>query len=245
MKLCSRPAAVVAVLVACSEAPAPEVHAPAPAATPAPPAPEPPPPAPEPVAPPAEPEFVGTYGPLPSELRAKMTGVTWKEGCPVHLDDLALVEARHWNLEGTVADGQLVVAASQAEAVVGALKKLFDARFPIHQMRPAHEFGGSDDASMAANNTSAFNCRAKTGGKSWSEHSYGQAIDINTIQNPYVRGEKVLPPEGRPYVDRDPGVPGLIVADGPVVAAFAEIGWKWGGNWRSLKDYQHFSASGK
>ena len=98
---------------------------------------------------------------------------------------------------------------------------------------------------MAANNTSAFNCRKKTGGKSWSEHSYGAAIDVNTIQNPYVRGARVLPPAGRPYVDRDPTVPGLIVAEGAVVKAFRDIGWKWGGHWRSLKDYQHFSASGK
>lgn len=171
--------------------------------------------------------------------------MTWKEGCPVHLDELALLTVAHWDMEGVVQTGHLVVAASQADGVLQALEALFDARFPIHQMRLAHEYGGSDDASMADNNTSAFNCRRKTGGKSWSEHSFGQAIDINTVQNPYVRGSRVLPPEGKPHVERDPSVPGLIVADGPVVAAFRDIGWKWGGNWRSLKDYQHFSASGK
>jgi len=205
----------------------------------------PPPPVPKTPPPPPEPTFSGTHGPIPADVRAKMTGVTWKEGCPVHIDDLALVEVSHWDMDGVVQTGQLVVAASQAEAIVGVMETLFEARFPIHKMRLAHEYGGSDDASMADNNTSAFNCRAKTGGKSWSEHSYGAAIDINTIQNPYVRGTKVLPPEGKPYVERSSEVPGLIVAEGPVVPAFRAIGWKWGGNWRSLKDYQHFSASGK
>jgi len=174
-----------------------------------------------------------------------MVGVTWKEDCPVHIDDLALLELTHWDMTGTVQTGQLVVAASGADAILGVMEALFEARFPIHSMRPAHAYGGDDTASMADNNTSAFNCRAKTGGKSWSEHSYGLAIDINTIQNPYVRGTRVLPPEGKPHVERDPEVPGLIVADGPVVAAFRDIGWKWGGHWRSLKDYQHFSASGR
>ena len=124
-------------------------------------------------------------------------------------------------------------------------EKLFNAKFAIAQMRPAHEFGGDDNKIMAANDTSAFNCRKKTGGSSYSEHSYGHAIDINTIQNPYVRGAKVLPPQGKPYVERKAGEPGLILKGDPVVTAFSEIGWKWGGNWRSLKDYQHFSATGR
>ena len=208
------------------------------------PIPKPPPPPPAP-SPPPKPTFSGTQGPLPAALRAQMTGVTWREGCPVHLDDLAVIEASHWTFDGTVAEGQLIVAAPDADAVLGVLRRLFEAEFPIHKMRPAWEYGGSDDASMADNNTSAFNCRKKTGGSSWSEHSYGRAIDINTVQNPYVRGSKVLPPAGEAFVDRDPTVAGLITADGPVVAAFRDIGWKWGGSWSSLKDYQHFSASGK
>lgn len=204
-----------------------------------------PPPPPPPPAQRIKPSFQGTHGPLPAELRTQMTGVTWHEGCPVHLDDLALIEATHWDYDHQVATGRLIVAATEAEAILGVLRTLFAAEFPIHKMRPAWEYGGSDDASMADNNTSAFNCRKKTGGSSWSEHSFGKAIDINTVQNPYVRGSKVLPPAGKTHVERDPSVPGLITADGPVVAAFRELGWKWGGHWSSLKDYQHFSASGK
>ena len=110
-------------------------------------------------------------------------------------------------------------------------------------MEPVSLYGGSDDESMAANNTSAFNCRAVTGGSSWSQHSYGNAIDINPVQNPYVSGSLVLPPEGEAYTDRDPSVPGLIFEPGPLTGAFLRKGWGWGGNWISLKDYQHFSEN--
>jgi hypothetical protein len=97
---------------------------------------------------------------------------------------------------------------------------------------------------MAANNTSAFNCRSVTGGGGFSEHSYGTAIDLNPVQNPYLSGALVLPEQGRPYIGR-PSSPGVIHAGDAVVNAFAGIGWKWGGYWNSPTDYQHFSASGR
>jgi D-alanyl-D-alanine carboxypeptidase-like protein len=99
---------------------------------------------------------------------------------------------------------------------------------------------------MAANNTSAFNCRAVTGGSAWSEHSYGWAIDVNPVQNPYVdSGGAVLPPEGSPFLDRSQKVEGLIHAGGTVVRAFEAIGWGWGGRWEDPVDYQHFSLTGR
>ncbi len=112
-------------------------------------------------------------------------------------------------------------------------------------MHRADYYGGSDDRSMAADNTSAFNCRLRTGSTTvLSPHSYGRALDINPVENPYVRGSTVLPPAGRPYTDRSLRVPGVLHAGDPVVGAFAAVRWPWGGNWTSLKDYQHFSASG-
>ncbi|MCP4808646.1 MAG: M15 family metallopeptidase [Proteobacteria bacterium] len=181
---------------------------------------------------------------LTAQERERMTGVTWTEGCPVPLDDLSMLRVAHWDFEGGVVEGELVVATSHAADLDGVFEKLFDAGFAIRSMRPTVEYDGSDDASMAADNTSAFNCRAVTGGSSYSEHSYGHAIDINPRENPYVKGSTVLPPEGAEYLDRDADVPGLIHADGAVVEAFTAIGWGWGGNWNSLKDYQHFSATG-
>jgi hypothetical protein len=204
-------------------------------------------PLPEPPAPaPPAPTFTGTAEPLPADMRAAMTGVTWREGCPVGLDDLALLRLSHWDFDGGVAQGELIVAAGHAQALLGVFEALFEAGFPIRRMRPMYHYGGSDDASMADDNTSAFNCRPVTGGSGgFSQHSYGHAVDINTVENPYVRGKKVLPPAGAEFLDRLDVRPGMIVADGPVVAAFAAAGWRWGGSWSSLKDYQHFSANGR
>lgn len=172
-------------------------------------------------------------------------GASWRPGCPVALSDLRLIEVSHWGFDGEQRLGELVVHEEQAEAVVIVFRRLFDSRFPIEQIRLVDEFGGDDVASMAANNTSAFNCRRATGAARWSEHAYGRAIDINPVQNPYVTsGGSVLPPAGAEYVSRDAAAMGVIVGDGPVVAAFGSIGWGWGGAWSSGKDYQHFSSTG-
>jgi hypothetical protein len=129
--------------------------------------------------------------------------------------------------------------------MVEIMETLFDAGFPIEGMEPVDVYDGNDDRSMAANNTSAFNCRATTGGSSWSEHSYGRAIDVNPLVNPYVRGGTVLPPEGARYADRNLDEPGMIHSGDVVVDTFAAHGWVWGGTWSSPKDYQHFSTSGR
>ncbi len=191
------------------------------------------------------PAFEGRVDPLSGALREAMTGVTWREGCPVGLDELSLLSVSHWDFDGRVQSGRLIAASARAEELLGVFEVLFEAHFPIRRMRPAYEYGGSDEASMADDNTSAFNCRAVTGGTGYSEHSYGHAVDINTVENPYVRGETVLPPQGADYLDRDDERPGMIVSDGPVVGAFEAIGWGWGGRWSGLKDYQHFSATGQ
>jgi hypothetical protein len=100
---------------------------------------------------------------------------------------------------------------------------------------------------MAADNTSAFNCRRAVGSAagSWSMHAYGLAIDVNPRENPYLLGGRVLPPAGRRYLDRTRVRPGMAVAGGPLVEAFASVGWSWGGAWSGSPDYQHFSTSGR
>lgn len=176
---------------------------------------------------------------------ARRMASSWRPGCPVALEDLRYVALTHWGFDGRMHDGEVVVHRDAADAIVSVFATLFDERFPLEQVRLVDDFGGDDDRSMAANNTSAFNCRAATGSSRWSEHAYGRAIDLNPIQNPFVtRGGSVLPPEGAAFADRH-AAPGVITADGPVVAAFAHIGWEWGGHWSSGKDYQHFSATGR
>ncbi|TNC17980.1 M15 family metallopeptidase [Georgenia sp. 311] len=172
-------------------------------------------------------------------------GSSWRPGCPVAPADLRTVVASHWDAEGRLRTGRVVVAAGLARDVATILEDLYRARFPVQRMVPVAQYGGSDAASMAANNTSAFNCRAVTGGTSFSEHAYGRAIDVNPLVNPYVVGSTVLPPAGAPYADRSHHAPGTIHPGDEVVRAFAARGWAWGGDWRSPKDYQHFSTTGR
>ena len=169
---------------------------------------------------------------------------SWRSGCPLDVSELRAISVSHWGYDGKVRTGRLIVAANLAEDMVAIMRDLYANRFPIQRMQPVDAYGGDDDASMAANNTSAFNCRAVTGGSAWSEHSYGRAIDVNPLVNPYVRGSTVLPPSGSQYANRGLDAPGMIHGGDAVVDAFTARGWKWGGYWNSPTDYQHFSTTG-
>lgn len=172
-------------------------------------------------------------------------GSSHRAGCPVTSSDLRLVELTHWGFDGRTHRGELVVHRDVATAVVRVFRDLHVARFPVQRIETVDRYGSDDDRSMAANNTSAYNCRPTTGGTGWSEHAYGRAVDVNPVQNPYVRGTTVEPPAGRSYLDRSDVRPGMVVAGDAVVRAFAAAGWEWGGDFRTLKDYQHFSESGR
>ena len=142
--------------------------------------------------------------------------------------------------------GELIVHADWAEALLGVFAAIHAAGFAIERMESVDNYGASDDASMAANNTSAFNCRYVGGTTRWSRHAYGLAIDINPIQNPYgTCGGAADPPAGQPYLCDRSAQTGVITDPGPVLDAFASIGWPWGGHWTSKQDYQHFSDNGR
>jgi hypothetical protein len=141
--------------------------------------------------------------------------------------------------------GRLVVHERHARRIRAVFKRLFEIEFPIRRMRLIDAYGGSDDRSLRANNTSAFNCRFVAGTTRWSMHAYGLAIDINPVQNPYVAGSRVSPPAGEEYLDRSRDAKGMIHAGDKVVRAFATAGWEWGGYWTYPKDYQHFSSNGR
>jgi hypothetical protein len=187
--------------------------------------------------------YAGSVAPITPELAARMAS-SWRAGCPVPLADLRYVTVTYRTFDGTAATGELVVHADVAEGAVAVFGELFALGYPIRSMRLVDDFGGSDDASMAADNTSAFNCRPISRGTGWSEHAYGRAIDLNPVENPYVRDGLVLPPEGVPYASR-PDAPGVVHAGDAVVRAFAAHGWQWGGDWSSPVDYQHFSTTGR
>jgi len=202
--------------------------------------------APSSAAPAGVPRFQGRAVRIDTQTRKEMTGVSWRPGCPVGFADLRLLRLSRWGFDRRVHRGRLVVHRDAAAAMLSAMRRLFRLRFPIRRMRLVDAYGADDRSSMAADNTSAFNCRFVVGSPGiWSEHAYGRAIDVNPIENPYVTDSGfVSPPAGAPYARRARHARGMIHRHGPVVEAFAAAGWEWGGNWPWPKDYQHFSATG-
>ena len=167
---------------------------------------------------------------------------SYRAGCPVAPVQLRLVRVSYWGFDARSREGAIVIARRLAPDVVTVFRTLWRAGFPIRRLRPVSAYRGSDDASMAADNTSGFNCRFVGGSSRWSLHAYGEAIDVNPVENPYVQGARVSPPAGRAYVDRSRYRKGMAVGNGVLVRAFAAIGWKWGAG---FGDYQHFSTTGR
>jgi hypothetical protein len=156
------------------------------------------------------------------------------------------MKVAHYTMDGTVTEGDLIIHHDVAKDVEQAFKIAFDSKFPIEKMRPIHVYNGSDLKSVEDNNTSAFNCRPITGRKrGFSKHSYGRAIDINPLINPYVKRRKVIPAAGKRYLNRARPRPGMLFRNSPMTQYFLKRGWKWGGNWRRVKDYQHFEFNPK
>jgi D-alanyl-D-alanine carboxypeptidase len=215
--------------------PPPASPVPSPAATPR-----------RPAAPPSRPAavFGSSVTALDAALRRSMTGVSWHPGCPVPLAGLRLLRLSYWGFDGQVHEGELVVNADAVHAVRTAFRRLFGARYPIRRMRLVEAYGGSDERSMLADNTSAFNCRGVPGSTAWSQHAYGRAVDLNPFENPEVRGTAVDPPAAAAWADRSRSGPAVIHHGDAAWQAFAAAGWAWGGDWSYPLDYQHFSANG-
>jgi hypothetical protein len=185
--------------------------------------------------------FAGTT----ARVTAADLPASWRPGCPVGPEDLRLLSMSYWGFDDRPYTGTMVVSAAAAPAVLDVFHRLYDRRFPIRRMEPVDVYGGSDDASIAADNTAAFNCRnaVASGPPHWSAHAYGEAIDVNPVENPYLDGGQVLPPAGAAYLNRADVRAGMAVKGGELNNAFAAAGWYWGGVWAS-PDYQHFSSTG-
>jgi poly-gamma-glutamate synthesis protein (capsule biosynthesis protein) len=142
------------------------------------------------------------------------------------------------------ARGELVVAAELAARSIEVFRRLWQLGFPIRQMRLVDEYGADDDRSMAADNSSAFNFRTVAGTNLLSQHALGRAIDINPVENPWRKPDRIVPDAGRAFADRRDIRPGMIVRPGPVVAVFDELGWEWGGDWMHAWDDHHIVVRG-
>ena len=199
-----------------------------------------------------------------SITRMRKSG-SYKDGCPVQPEQLRLLTIPHWNFEKKIQAGVMVVNAAVAEEVLDIFQELRQAGYPIYKMQLIDDYAANDEASMRDNNTSAFNCRPITGTTgTFSNHSYGTAIDINPIQNPYLKVKdpadaaalwkgdsqlahqltsycqrlpdrcQILPAEGARYLKRESQA-GVIVKGDAIYLAFSKRGWTWGGNWPSSR----------
>jgi hypothetical protein len=193
-----------------------------------------------------QPAFEGHSEPIRGHVKERMVGSSWHRGCPVGLGDLRLLRVTYWGFDDRAHNGRLVVNKRFDDQIIAVMTRLYHLRYPIRRMQLVDQYGADDDRSTAADNTSAFNCRFVAGTNHWSMHAYGEAIDINPVENPYVSGSYFTPPNGKPYVDRSRHAPGMIHAGDKVFKAFAKkAGWEWLGDGpQTIRDYQHFSSTG-
>jgi hypothetical protein len=181
-----------------------------------------------------------------SKVAREQVKYSWRPGCPVPVGQLRLITMTYWGFDKKAHTGNMVVRQSLTKDVVQVFKKLYDWRYPIKRMELVDAYKADDYASIEADNTSAFNCRPATGSSSWSQHAYGQAIDINPRENPWVNADGTNDHRNADqFVKRPLHKPGVINPGDRVVKAFAHVGWGWGGSWSGAKDYQHFSSTGQ
>lgn len=184
------------------------------------------------------------YEEISEEIKVRINGKSYGEDCDVPYEELRYVNVVYYGFDGEPHSGELIVNKAIAEDIVEIFKELYQAKYPIERMVLVDEYDADDNASMADNNTSAFNYRKVDGTDRLSNHSYGLAIDINPLYNPYVRkrdGKKIITPEeGAEYADRSLSNPYYIHEGDVCYEAFIERGFTWGGEWKNSKDYQHF-----
>lgn len=186
-------------------------------------------------------EEVFQHTPLTEGLKDKINNVSWKDIAPYPIDDLAYIEVTYLGFDGEIHIGALIMHKLVAPEIIDIFKELYDHRFPIEKIGLIDEYNADDNASMNDNNTSALCVRNITNrANGLSRHAFGVAIDINPIQNPYISSEIVLPEAGNEYLDRSDIRRGMIVEGDVCYNAFVSRGWTWGGNWETIKDYQHF-----
>ena len=186
--------------------------------------------------------------PIDKHIEKRMRkGHSYRDGCPVPLRDLRYLNLTYRGFDGKDHTGELIVHKSVAKEVKEIFGDLYKMNYPIRRMRLVSDYGGSDFQSIEADNTSAFNCRPATGSKKWSRHAFGKAIDLNPLENPYVsRSGRIAHKASLKFRERKRKHPfkaeyrAVLLPGDPAVKAFKKRDWRWGGDWRSIKDYQHF-----
>ena len=133
----------------------------------------------------------------------------------------------------------MVVNKLAAKDLIEIFDLILELKFPVEKVIPISMYNWSDEAAMKDNNTSGFNYRFVSGTRILSKHAAGLAIDINPLLNPYVKDGETSPQNS----NYDENVPGTISSNSKITLEFKIRGWTWGGDWKSLKDYQHFQKN--
>jgi D-alanyl-D-alanine carboxypeptidase-like protein len=197
------------------------------------------------------PSFQSSIRPLPAPVRAELRHGVWHPGCPVPLSGLRVLTVSYRGFDGHTYTGQLVVNKAAAAPLARVFRQLYLLHFPIRHMSLADSYGPASSRPADGDVSGSFECRQAVpspcvGGRgtgTWSEHAFGEAVDLNPVENPYVGCGQTRDPASRPYFNRSRHRPGMVTP--AVVRAFRSVGWGWGGSWAgSTKDYMHFSASG-
>lgn len=178
---------------------------------------------------------------------ARIKGKSYKDNCPIPLEDLRYLHVLHKDINGITHGGELICNVYIASDVLEIFRALFLADYPIERVRLVDEYGADDETSMRDNNSSCFNFRFISHTTKISKHGLGLAVDINTLYNPYVKtvnGKLIIEPAtAGEYTDRSKNFPYKIEKGDLCYKLFTERGFEWGGEWKTVKDYQHFEVS--
>jgi poly-gamma-glutamate synthesis protein (capsule biosynthesis protein) len=198
--------------------------------------------------------YKASIHPIDKTIEKRMrSGHSYRKGCPVPLRDLRYLRMTYRGFDGHDHTGEMIVHRNVAKEVTQIFGKLYQSKYPIRKMVLVSRYNASDFQSIEADNTSAFNCRPITGGTKWSRHSYGKAIDINPIENPYISRSGHIAHKkslryglrGRKHRTNKVEDKAIMPPGDPIVYYFKSHGWRGGGDWRSIKDYQHFDKPGR
>lgn len=189
------------------------------------------------------------YEEIGSKIKERITGISFpnefdNQYTSISYDDLRYINIKHYDFNGNIQIGEIIVHKEIAEETIKIFYELYESEYKINKMVLIDEYNGSDELSMSDNNTTCFNYRVVKNSKTLSWHAFGLAIDINPLNNPYIKGNTISPQNAGDYINRKLQLPEMIYYNDFAYKTFTKYGWKWGGNYKSLKDYQHFYKEG-
>lgn len=165
--------------------------------------------------------------------------------CPLSSHDLSSIDITYWGTDQKSHTGILVVNKNIADDTQKIFQEIYKIKFPIEKIAPLSDYKNNEEQAMEDNDSFGYHCKKMTSNSNlYSKHAYGLAVDINPEFNPYInaRHNILLPKNSEDYANRENIKPGMITKNSPIYSIFLQHHWKWGGDWKSIKDYHHFET---